>query len=121
MKDVVTFMQWFILVAYLRSFCMQERLQEIPTSSLNTSGNNFYSGAGEPLSALPGSELEHPSQHQNSAFVNGFHAANDNRLSEVWDGIQNPQIPQFHPGHPQLQPELNGKVVIYFTFITLHQ
>lgn len=93
-------------------FYMQERLQEIPTSTLNTSGNNIYSGGGEPLSALPGSELEHPLQHQNSGFVNGFHAANDNRLSEVWEGIQNPQVHHFHPqGPPQLQPELNGKVV----------
>ncbi|XP_071701897.1 peroxisome biogenesis protein 5-like [Rutidosis leptorrhynchoides] len=94
--------------ALIGSSSQKERLQEIPTSTLNTSGNNLYSGAGEPLSALPGSELEHPLQHDNSGFVNGFRSANDNRLSEVWDGIQNPQIPHFHPGQPQLQPELNG-------------
>ncbi|KAI3739710.1 hypothetical protein L2E82_30121 [Cichorium intybus] len=55
-----------------------ERLQEIPTSTLNASGNNIYTGGGQPLSALPGSELEHPVQHEGSQFINGFHAANDN-------------------------------------------
>lgn len=94
--------------ALIGSSSQKERLQEIPTSALNTSGNNLFSGAGEPLSALPGSELEHPLQHENSGFVNGFRAANDNRFGDVWDGIQNPQIPQFHQGHPQHQPELNG-------------
>ncbi|XP_071692976.1 peroxisome biogenesis protein 5-like isoform X2 [Rutidosis leptorrhynchoides] len=94
--------------ALIGSSSQKERLQEIPTSTLNTSGNNLYSGAGEPLSALPGLELEHHLHNDNSGFVNGFRAANDNRLSEVWDGIQNPQIPHFHPGQPQLQPELNG-------------
>lgn len=93
--------------ALIGSSSQKERLQEIPTSSLNTSGNNIYSGGGEPLSALPGSELEHqhqhPGQREGSEFINGFHAANDNRLGEIWDGIQNPHFP-----HPQLQPELNG-------------
>nr|XP_043605936.1 peroxisome biogenesis protein 5 [Erigeron canadensis] len=86
--------------ALIGSSSQKERLQEIPTSTLNTSGSHLYSGAGEPLSALPGSELDHPPH--DSAFLNGFHAANDNRLSQVWDGIQNPQI------HPGPQPELNG-------------
>lgn len=105
--------------ALIGSSSQKERLQEIPTSTLNTSGNNLYSGAGEPLSALPGSESEHYLQHESkgSEFVSGFHAANDNRLAEVWDGIQNPQIPHFPGregqttfplGHHQPQKELNG-------------
>ncbi|KAL9998864.1 putative tetratricopeptide-like helical domain superfamily [Helianthus debilis subsp. tardiflorus] len=96
--------------ALIGSSSQKERLQEIPTSSLNPSGNTLYPGVVDPMSALPGSELEHPLHQQNkgSEFLNGFHAANDNRLAEVWDGIQNPQVPHFPPGQPQLQPELNG-------------
>ncbi|KAL7600285.1 peroxisome biogenesis protein 5 [Lactuca sativa] len=102
--------------ALIGSSSQKERLQEIPTSTLNTSGSGsgIYSGGGEPLSALPGSELEHPLQHEGSGFINGFHAANDQtqRLGEIWDGIQNPHFPGIQgqtnfPLH-QLQPELNG-------------
>lgn len=93
--------------ALIGSSSQKERLQEIPTSTLNTSGNNIYTGGGQPLSALPGSELEHPVQHEGSQFINGFHAANDNRLAEIWDGIQNPHFPA-QTNFPLRQPELNG-------------
>lgn len=90
-------------------------MQEIPTSTLNTSGSgSIYSGGGEQLSALPGSELEHPLHREGSEFINGFHAANDHshRFGDIWDGIQNPHL-HGREGqanfHPRLQPELNGK------------
>lgn len=101
--------------ALIGSSSQKERLQEIPTSTLNTSsGNGIYSGGGQPLSALPGSELEHPLHHEGSEFINGFHAANDQRLGEIWDGIQNPHFhgregqTNFPLHHSQIQPELNG-------------
>ncbi|KAJ9567703.1 hypothetical protein OSB04_003669 [Centaurea solstitialis] len=80
--------------ALIGSSSQKERLQEIPTSALNTSGNNFYSEEENPCRS---------SWHGGSEFVSGFHAANDNRLAEVWDGIQNPQIPHFpgREGPPQ--------------------
>ncbi|KAL3503705.1 hypothetical protein ACH5RR_038154 [Cinchona calisaya] len=87
----------------------QERLREIPTSTTIPSDGSAYVGNGEPLSVLPGSELDHPPQlnAQGSAFLEGFHSADQNRLADVWDEIQRPQV-NFPLEHTQLQPDMHG-------------
>ncbi|KAL8033243.1 hypothetical protein ABFX02_13G149600 [Erythranthe guttata] len=72
----------------------QERLREIPTATATTSDGNLYAGVGEPFTAaLPGSELEHTlyPNAQGSEFLQGFRSMDQNRFSDAWDDIQNPQ------------------------------
>ncbi|CAK9148937.1 unnamed protein product [Ilex paraguariensis] len=97
----------------------QEKLQEIPTPATTTSGSNFYTGAEEPLAALTESEsdyLLHPNA-QGSEFLRGFRSTDQNRLSDVWDEVHNPQVPHFQGRdsisnfpleHSRLQPGLDG-------------
>lgn len=87
----------------------QERFPDIPTSTTIPSDGSAYVETGEPLSVLPGSELDHPPQPnaQGSEFLKGFHTADQHRLADVWDEIQRPQV-NFPPEHMQLQPDTNG-------------
>lgn len=87
----------------------QERLREIPASTAIPSDGSAYVGTGEPLSVLPGSELDHPLQPnaQGSEFLKGFRSADQHRLADVWDEIQRPQV-NFPPEHMQRQPDTNG-------------
>ncbi|XP_075477395.1 peroxisome biogenesis protein 5-like [Primulina tabacum] len=98
----------------------QERLREIPTAATTIPDGNLYAGVGEPLAALPGSELEHTlhPNAQGAEFFQGFHSVDQNRFSDTWDEIQRPpQIPLFQGRdgvtnfpleRPQLQPDFNG-------------
>ncbi|XP_075487135.1 peroxisome biogenesis protein 5-like [Primulina tabacum] len=97
----------------------QERLREIPTSATTVPDGNLYGGVGEPLAALPGSELEHTlhPNAQGAEFLQGFHHMDQNRFSDAWDEIQRlPQIPPFQGDgvtnfpleRPRLQSDFNG-------------
>lgn len=99
----------------------QDRLREIPTSTTTPSDGNAFMGPQEPLAVLPGSELDQTLRPnaQGSEFLEGFHSADHNRLTEVWDEIQRPQGPPYAQGreditkfpfeHAQIQPpELTG-------------
>ncbi|KAG9143930.1 hypothetical protein Leryth_016124 [Lithospermum erythrorhizon] len=79
--------------ALIGSSSTKEKLQEIPTSTTRPSDGSYF--AGEPLSVLPGSEFDHPQQlhSQGSAFLQGFHAGDQNGLSDAWNEIQRPQVP----------------------------
>lgn len=103
---------------------MQERLQEIPTSTNRVSNGSFYEGGMEPFNALPGSEFDHPphpssqvlvfitlfgfsfcgddwnniviiSECQGSEFLQGFRSSGQDAFASAWDEVQNPQVPLF--------------------------
>ncbi|GAA0174871.1 membrane trafficking regulatory protein [Lithospermum erythrorhizon] len=101
--------------ALIGSSSTKEKLQEIPTSTTRPSDGSYF--AGEPLSVLPGSEFDHPQQlhSQGSAFLQGFHAGDQNGLSDAWNEIQRPQVPygaggisNFPMERTQLPPTVDG-------------
>ncbi|KAJ7963468.1 peroxisome biogenesis protein 5 [Quillaja saponaria] len=106
----------------------QERLKEIPTSTPTSAERYFYSGTGENLAELPGSEFDKPfldPNSQGSEFLHGFRSADHGGLEDAWDEIQGPnfslsrgrgsQVPTSELDHiydrgarSQLQPVADG-------------
>ncbi|XP_047320093.1 peroxisome biogenesis protein 5-like [Impatiens glandulifera] len=86
----------------------QERLREIPTLSSTTSDGNIYA---DPRNALPVSEFDHqlPPTIHGSDFLRGFHSADQNRLSDAWNEVQNiPGMDRVSDFNGPLQPQLDG-------------
>ncbi|KAE8723583.1 Peroxisome bioproteinsis protein 5 [Hibiscus syriacus] len=87
-------------------------LKEIPNNSAAAPHSQFYSHTGDPVAALPGSELDRPflqSNAQGSEFIRGFRASDANGFADAWDEIQ--RQPPFDPvagPAPPVQPSLDG-------------
>ncbi|KAL4280556.1 hypothetical protein GQ457_03G022440 [Hibiscus cannabinus] len=87
-------------------------LKEIPNATTASPHPQFYSHAGDPVAALPGSELDRPflqSNAQGSDFIRGFRAADANGFADAWEEVQ--RQPPFDPlaaPAPPIQPTLDG-------------
>ncbi|CAI0540827.1 unnamed protein product [Linum tenue] len=92
----------------------QERLNEIPTSTSTGGENRFFQQPVDPLTALPGTEVDGPfapATAQGSEFLQGFRGAEQNGMRHVWDEVNGQMVEApglyrpHHAGLPIPQPQ----------------
>ncbi|CAI0540820.1 unnamed protein product [Linum tenue] len=95
----------------------QERLNEIPTSTSTGGENRFFQQPVDPLTALPGTEVDGPfapaTAQQGSEFLQGFRGAEQNGMRHVWDEVNGQMVEApglyrpHHAGLPIPQPDVS--------------
>ncbi|XP_042497602.1 peroxisome biogenesis protein 5-like [Macadamia integrifolia] len=91
----------------------QERVKELPGTTLTGPETSLYSGSNDRVATLPGSEYDYQRyQHpdtQGSEFLNSFRSTDQGALADAWDEIHHASVPPHdHNVSNRVQPTWDG-------------
>ncbi|XP_043700533.1 peroxisome biogenesis protein 5 isoform X1 [Telopea speciosissima] len=87
----------------------QERVKELPGTTITGPDTPFYSGSNDHVATLPGSEYDHQQYRhpdtQGSEFLHSFRSADQGGFADAWDEVHRAPVPPHALGresHPQM-------------------